>query len=178
DGIRRVAQISGLMKQVAGVRDVLSLGELNGLLEQLEKAKQLGNVLNLFGTKKEWNGPAILDPTSPLAAQYRELFAGYTHSADGKTAALVCMLQPHGNDNDVPRETTIAELEKIVHDLPDGLGPGQLAGEPVMIAEGFSLLEDDGRKLGMWTILLSGLTILLLFRSLRWLIVPLAVVEW
>jgi predicted RND superfamily exporter protein len=177
-GIRRVGQTSGRMKQVEGVRDVLSLAEVSGLLEQLEKAKSLGGLLSLFGRKKEWTGPAILDPNSPLADRFRELFAGYTHSADGKTAAIVCMLQPQESGAKMSREATIAGLESIVRDLPDGLGPGQLAGEPVMIAEGFSLLEEDGWTLGVWTILLSGLVILLLFRSLRWLIVPLAVVEW
>jgi predicted RND superfamily exporter protein len=177
-GIRRLANISRRMKQVAGVRDVLSLAEVSGLLQQLEQAKRLGAVFNLFGPKDEWTGPAILNPTSKLAARFRELFAGYTHSADGKTAAVVCMLEPQGSGQEASREATIAELEGIVHDLPDGLGPGQLAGEPVMIAEGFSLLEADGRKLGIWTLLLSGLVILLLFRSLRWLIMPLAIVEW
>src|SRR5262245_25716301 len=177
-GIRRLAGVSGRMKQVAGVRDVLSLAEVSGLLEQLETAKRLGGVLNLFEPNKGWSGPAILDPDSPLAARYRELFAGYTHSADGKTAAIVCMLRAQESGEKTWREVTIAELERIVRDLPDGLGQGELAGEPVMVAEGFSLLEDDGRKLGNWTILLSGVTILLFFRSLRWLIVPLAVVEW
>src|SRR6266568_2888736 len=92
-GIQRLSEISRQMRKVAGVRDVLSLAEVNLLLKQLESAKKLGGVLNLFGAKETWQGPAILDPNSPLAARYRELFAGYTHSADGKTAAVVCMLE-------------------------------------------------------------------------------------
>src|SRR6476660_2758944 len=72
-GIRRLAGTAARMKKVAGVRDVLSLAEVNSLLEQLEKAKTLGGVLNLLGQKKAWNGPAILKPNSPLAARYREL---------------------------------------------------------------------------------------------------------
>src|SRR5262249_24239453 len=43
---------------------------------------------------------------------------------------------------------------------------------------GFSLLERDGQKLGTWTMLLMGVTILVLFRSLRWLLVPVVVVQW
>ena len=47
-----------------------------------------------------------------------------------------------------------------------------------MIAQGFALLEEDGARLATWTLLLLGVTILLFFHSLRWLVVPLAVVEW
>ena len=82
------------------------------------------------------------------------------------------------NVDDDPRASTIAELESIIRNLPDGLAPGVLAGEPVMVAQGFALLEADGQRLGTWTMLLLGLTILICFRSLRWLIVPIAVVQW
>src|SRR5215471_12962165 len=40
-GIRRLAEISGRMKQVAGVSDVLSLAEISRLLEKLENAKRV-----------------------------------------------------------------------------------------------------------------------------------------
>jgi predicted RND superfamily exporter protein len=181
-GILRLAEISASMKNVAGVRDVLSLAEVNVLLDQLAKGKRLAEALNLFGAKEAWKGLAILDPNSPLAARYRELFAGYTHSADSKTAAVVCMLEPAAaaaaDAKEDPRTKTIRELEAIVHKLPGGLSPGVLAGEPVMVSEGFSLLERDGQRLGTWTMLLMGLTILVLFRSLRWLVLPVVVVQW
>jgi predicted RND superfamily exporter protein len=183
-GLARLAVVSERLKKVAGVRDVLSLAEVNALLENLEQSKNLGGLWELFGNKpeKKWTGPAILNPASPLAAKYRELFAGYTHSADGKTAAVVCMLEPvaakvSGASVD-PRAQTVAEMEAIVRELPGGLPPGVLAGEPVMVVKGFELLEIDGRRLGTWSTLLLGLTILLCFRSLRWLIVPIAVVQW
>lgn len=182
-GIQRLAKVSGDMRQVPGVRDVLSLAEVNALLTQLEKTKQLGGLFNLFNKPKDiWKGPAILNPQSPLAARYRELFSGYTHSADGKTAAVVCLLDPAAftaaTDGKDPRAKTIADLEKIVTNLPDGLAPGVLAGEPVMVVEGFSLLEQDGERLGTSTMFLLGITILLFFRSLRWLAIPIGVVLW
>src|SRR5688572_11358706 len=124
-GIERLANISGQMKKVAGVQDVLSLAEVNALLEQLEATKRLGNVLNLFGPRETWKGPAILNPKNPLAVRFRELFAGYTHSSDGQTAAVVCMLQPvaemppqpAAGDID-PRSATIRDLEQIIQNLP------------------------------------------------------------
>jgi len=194
-GIERLRQVSQRMKQVAGVRDVLSLAEVDRLLAQLQQGKTLGGVLELFQKKgtDAFRGPAILDPASKLAARFRELFAGYTHSDDGKTAAVVCMLQPQDSSHHAPRDesissgetrttdsraATIEALEKIVGDLPDGLAPGVLAGEPVMVVEGFSLLEKDGRRLGTATTLLLGITILVFFRSLRWIVLPIAVVQW
>src|SRR5262245_17249165 len=180
EGIKRLEVISRRMGTVPGIHDVLSLSEINALLEQLEKGKKLGGVLDLFRGRGAPQESAILNPKSQLAARFRELFSGYTHSADGRTAAIVCMLKPASADPAlrVPREDTIAGLEKIVQDLPDGLEPGVLAGEPVMVAQGFALLEKDGNRLATWTVLLVGLTVLVLFRSLRWLIVPLAVVQW
>jgi predicted RND superfamily exporter protein len=52
-----------------------------------------------------------------------------------------------------------------------------LAGEPVMIVDGFRYLESDGRLLMRLSTLLLGITIVLCFRSLRWVLVPIAVVQ-
>jgi predicted RND superfamily exporter protein len=174
-GIRRLAETSQRLDDVEGVRDVLSLAQLDALLAQLEKPKEAFGLLNLFGeATPAWHGPAILNPKSPLAARFLELFAGYTHSDDGRTAAVVCMLEPRGQTPTVSRAQTLGELRAIIRQQPDGV----LAGEPVMIAEGFELLEADGRRLGTWSLWLLGLTILLCFRSLRWLIVPIVLVQW
>ena len=177
-GIRRLAEVSQQLKQVTGVRDVLSLAQIDALLVQLEKTKSAGGIFNLFGDKAPaWAGPPILNPDSPLAARFRELFAGYTHSHDGQTAAVVCMLEPNLRDaaNGIdPRAETLEALRAIVQQQPGGV----LAGEPVMIAEGFELLEADGRRLGTWSLWLLGLTILICFRSLRWLVVPIVLVQW
>ncbi len=177
-GIHRLAAVSGRLKQVGGVRDVLSLAQIDSLLAQLELTKSGGGLFNLLGEKRPaWTGPAILNPDSPLAQQFRELFAGYTHSADGRTAAVVCMLEPTRRDADGesdPRAVTLQALRAIVSEQPGGV----LAGEPVMIAEGFELLEADGRRLGTWSLWLLGLTILICFRSIRWLVVPIVLVQW
>jgi len=178
-GIKRLASVSQKMKGVPGVRDVLSLSEVNGLLEKLKATQALQN---LFAPKsdKAYDGPPILHPTSELSKRYRALFEGYTHSYDGKTVALACMLEPTGlavQSHD-PREATIEALREHVENLPDGLSPGVLAGEPVMVVEGFKLLEADGKKLGFWSTLLLGLTMLVYFREIRWLVVPVAIVQW
>ena len=180
-GIRRVGEITRRVRQVPGVKDALSLAEVNGLLESVGKLRGIRRILD-FGHKDTWKGPAILDPQSELAAAHRELFAGYTHSHDGRTAAIVAMLQPHSGGKTAAAETsrreTIEGLRTIVEGLPDGLAPGVLAGEPVMVTEGFKLLEEDGRRLGWWSTILLGLVILASFRNLRWLVIPIALVQW
>ncbi|MGI8982186.1 MAG: efflux RND transporter permease subunit [Pirellulaceae bacterium] len=182
-GLKRLEATSERMKKVAGVKDVLSLAEVNALLERLQTTKKFTNIIGL-GPKDDWKGPAVLNPQSDLARSYRELFQGYTHGSDGRTVALACMLEPQGASaegeaaQDVSRRQTIEDLREIVTSLPDNLAPGVLAGEPVMVTEGFKLLEIDGQRLGLWSTLLVGLTIVVCFRSLRWLVVPIAVVQW
>lgn len=179
-GIQRLEDVTGRVETVPGIEDVLSLAKINQLLEKLDQGKSLGGLLDRFRGNPAAAAPPIVDIDRPLAERFRELFSGYTHSPDGQTAALVCMLKPHGEDAalNVPRETTLEGLERIARDLPGGVGPGVLAGEPVMIAQGFALLDEDGRRLATWTLVLLGVTILIFFRSLRWLVLPLAVVQW
>ncbi len=180
-GIRRLAKISERVKEVPGVEDALSLAEVNRLLESLDKLRRFGSVLG-FGGKDDWQGPPILHPQDELAVAHRELFAGYTHSRDGRTVAIAVILKPHHDSTtdtaEISRRDTIEKLRQIIEHLPEGLTPGVLAGEPVMVTEGFKLLEEDGRWLGWWSTILLGLVILASFRNLRWLVVPIALVQW
>jgi hypothetical protein len=181
-GLRRLAEVSRQMSAVRGVKGVLSLAEVNGLLEKLRPLRQAGGFFGA-GQRDVWTGPALLDPEDKLAIAYLSLFEDYTHSHDGRIAAVAVMLQPHAEPSesradDDPQAQTIEELRRIVQNLPEGLAPGVLAGEPVMVAEGFKLLEEDGRRLGWWSTILLGAVILVCFRSLRWLLVPIALVQW
>src|SRR6185437_5517482 len=100
------------------------------------------------------------------------LSEGYTISADRQTAGIVCILMPE-HESPVPRSRTVDELRRRIenHD-PSAV----LTGEPVMVVDGFRYLEDDGRLLGMASTGLLMLTIVICFRSLRWVLVPMAVV--
>ncbi len=122
-------------------------------------------------------GPDLILQQTRLAQRARKLFAGFTHSADGRTASIVCMLIPT-DQTPVPRETTIDRLREVVGSLPDGLSAGYLVGEPALVVDGFRYVERDGARLQRWSALLLGLTIAVCFRSLRWVLVPVAVVLW
>ncbi|HEX7378658.1 MAG TPA: MMPL family transporter [Pirellulales bacterium] len=114
--------------------------------------------------------------TSPLFAPLRprllDLSEGYTIGHDRQTAGIVCVLAPE-HEAPTPRSQTIDALRKRLEShAPDGV----LTGEPVMVVDGFRFLEDDGRLLGGVSTILLMLTIIICFRSLRWVLVPMAVV--
>ena len=148
--------------------DKSGIERLAGIRRELEKVPGVKGVVSI----DQPLGRLIVDQWNPLAEPTRNLFAGYTHSADGHVAAVVCMLWPEA-ETDVPREETIEALREAVRELPSGM----IAGEPVLVTDGFRYVEEDGRRLGLWTTLLLAAVIVLSFRSLRWVIVPVAVVQ-
>jgi predicted RND superfamily exporter protein len=149
-GVRRVASVASRLKQIDGVKAVLSIDQPL---------------------------PAdLLVSDSSLARRTRELFRGYTHGADNETVSIVCMLFPE-QETAAPRRQTIDQLRHIMQSLPDGLSSGWLTGEPILVVDGFRYVEQDGRRLGIWATLMLGGTIIICFRSLRWVVIPLAVVQ-
>jgi len=148
-GIERLTRIRAAAERVPGVRAVLSI-------EQPIGDDVVGD--------------------NPLAKPIRKLFENYTHGPDGRIVVLVCMLEAE-SDATVSRRATIDGLQAVVDDLPDGLAPGMLTGEPVMVADGFRYIEQDGHKLGLCTLLLMAAVIAVCFRSLRWVLIPVAVVQ-
>jgi len=122
---------------------------------------------------------SLLDP--PKAADFqddhrgamlRKVFSGYTHSEALDAAGIVCLLAEPTADG-LPRRETLHHLRALMAHYADGT----LVGEPVILEEAFDLLESDGRRLNTWCTLLLMLTIFACFRSLRWLVLPLVVVQ-
>ncbi len=114
-------------------------------------------------------GPAIVDQTNPVARNLTALFEGYTISADRETPAIICIVQP-------PTSAARREIVESLREIIERQERGMLAGEPVMIADGFRYLEADGRLLRTLSTALLMLIIVFCFRSIRWVLVPLAVV--
>ena len=143
-GIRRLAELSGRLRGIDGVSAVLSLAELNRVLAGM--------------------GTSIVAANDPLAASYREMFAGYTHSLDGRTAALVCMLDAEGLTG-ARRQAAVSAIREVALTRTASGQPGMIAGEPVMVVEGFRYVERDAQRLGWITLLLLGGVIAVCFRS-------------
>ncbi|MBC8871191.1 MAG: MMPL family transporter [Planctomycetes bacterium] len=194
-GIERLSELSSELKDMEGVHDVLSLAELDASirkLKTLEKARDavedpFSAAKNLFGGllgsgAKESPPPkpepeGIVDPESQTARQFLDIFEGYTHGRDPETdevvtAAVVCMLRPEA-EADVSRQDTIDDLRDLVNPLRNG----QIAGEPAMVVDGYRYIEQDAKRLGWASTLLMGLTIIICFRSLRWVLIAVGVVQ-
>lgn len=146
DGLKRLAGITNDLAAVPGVERTFSLSTVEQFL----------------------TSPLL----APLKPRLLELSEGYTIGSDHETAGIVCVLLPE-HESTVPRVQTVDELRRRLESQAAG---GVLTGEPVMVVDGFRFLEGDGRLLGGVSTVLLMLTIVVCFRSLRWVVVPMAVV--
>jgi hypothetical protein len=153
--------------------DGSGLDRLGAISQRCETVPGVAGVLSI----ERLIGRQIVERDNPIAGRVRSLFENYSHATDGETAAVICMLVPADRTN-VGRDSTVEGLRQIAGSLPPDLSPGVLAGEPVMVVEGFNYLEQDGRRLGLWSTLLLSITIVVCFRSWRWVVVPIIVVQW
>jgi predicted RND superfamily exporter protein len=94
-------------------------------------------------------------------------------STDRKTVEIILRLAPETETGPSRRETyrRIRELA-AAHDPP-----AAVAGEPIQVHDMFRYVEQDSRLLGWVSTLLLLVLILVLFRSLRWVALPLLVVH-
>ncbi|MCE9553396.1 MAG: MMPL family transporter [Planctomycetes bacterium] len=139
------------------------------LTGQLQKVPGVSAVLSISSTPLKEK----IFADTPASRRLLEMFTGLTIGADRQTAAVVCVLASTGTDAE--RLSTVEVIRGVVlrHDAH-----GVLAGEPVMLADGFRFIDEDGRRLAWSSLGLMSLTILFLFRSLRWVLIPLLVIQW
>ena len=152
------------------------IAQLRALTQRLEETPGVVSATSLASTPL---GDRVIDlEHSPTARRLVELMEGYTVGPDHQTAAVVCVLETPGSKTAAgsgpatSRAEAIDRIRAIMTELPGGT----VAGEPVMLRDGFAMLERDGNLLGSSAGLLAGVVLLVSFRSLRWLVVPLAVV--
>lgn len=144
------------------------LDRLEKLTEELAAVPGVQNAFSLASVRPLLTSSIL----GSLGEHVLQLSEGYTIGADRQTAGIVCILTPE-HQTETPRAKTVDELRRRIeaHD-PTGV----LTGEPVMVVDGFRCLEDDGRLLGLASTALLMATIVFCFRSLRWVLVPMAVV--
>jgi predicted RND superfamily exporter protein len=158
------------------------IARLERLTEDLAAVPGVASATSLASTPL---GSRIIElDESPTARKLVKLMEGYTIGADHRTAAIACVLaapkpSPEAGSQRaaaraqaVSRAVAIDRIRAVMAPLPGGT----VAGEPVMLRDGFAMLERDGNLLGTAAGLLAGAVLLVSFRSLRWLVVPLAVV--
>jgi uncharacterized protein len=179
---RRLARAFGSSEVVLAAYDdpeLFTHAGINRLRSLTTRLGQLPAVSSATSLASTPLGNRIVDvEASPTARKLVALMEGYALGADRRTAAVVCVLEPAGESTPASagrtatRADAIDEIRACMREFP----AGTVAGEPVMLRDGFAMLKRDGNLLGTTAGLLAGLVILVSFRSIRWLIVPLAVV--
>ena len=164
-GLRRLASLSQKFSQLPQVEEVLSLDRLEGSL-------RLVSALVYPGSTSEW---ALLDPKNELATQFVATFDGWTHRRANDLAVLVCLIRSPGQvDSPTQTRETILQLRNLIADIPEA----HVVGEPVMVEDALEYLRRDGLWLQYGSMVLLGLVILVVLRTLRWMLVASAVVLW
>ncbi|MBL8889990.1 MAG: MMPL family transporter [Planctomycetaceae bacterium] len=164
-GLQRLANLSQQLEQLPQVEEVLSLDRLEGAL-------RLISAVVYPGSTAEW---ALLDPQNEMAQQFRATFDGWTHRQDNDLAVLVCLIRPAGEDESSgSTRETIQRIRAVIADIPEA----HVVGEPVMVEDAFDYLHRDGLWLQYGSMVLLGLVILLVLRTLRWMLVAAVVVYW
>lgn len=169
-GISRLRQVTDQLQDIPGIEDLLSLAILDDMLKRLAIVKQ-------FTSRQPLSPVPILAEEDPLAQALLEMFRGMTHGDDGKTVAVILMLEPESLV-EVSRTQIVSRIRAVAQNLPDGLPAGMIAGEPVMVVDGFRFVEEDGRKLGLLSTVLLALVILVCFQSFRWALIAVVVVQF
>ncbi len=168
-GLDRLTQVSQQLAAVDGVQAVLSLSELHRILDAIESPLKL--------LKSTPSTPPLLDENNQLAQAFSSVFEGYTHIRGRETVAIACMLEPLGSERSNHRPT-IEKLRAIMSQVPAPATDGFVTGEPVMVTDGLTMVEQDGWRLAIVSTILLALVLLIVFRSVRWALIPLAVVHW
>jgi len=173
--MERLSRISRSVANVSGVRAVMDLSQINLLVLSAETG-----IASLFVPTPELDRAEEsltgIRGSSPLAIAMRSQFEGYTHSANESWLAIAAMLQP--NESKLSSTTLISDLRTAAADHFPSPDAYFLVGEPVLVEEGFDLIESDGIRLGWTSAIVLSLFLLLVLRTVRLTIATLVVVCW
>ena len=106
-----------------------------------------------------------------------QLAEGVVLSADRRTAAVILRLKKESPGRPATGAGSRAETFAAIRALAAAHDPpASVAGEPIQVHDAFEALERDGRALFHVSLAILGGVLLALFRSPRWVAIPLAVV--
>ncbi len=170
---RRLQRTFGQYDVVLAVYADPELKSDAGVERARKLAERLGKALGVVSAISIADPPAAADfDNDGIGQRMRAVFASYTHNKELTAAGVLCLTERPAA-NKTPRRDILAGMRAIVQESPQGA----IIGEPVLIEDAFDLLDADGRRLSLWATLLVMLVIVICFRSLRWLLLPLAVVQ-
>jgi uncharacterized protein len=148
------------------------LARLNALAEQARKVPGVVAVVTMHDVPGLLEGDGSALNEGERADKLKHVFEGMTHNEQLDAAGVVCLLDK-SSAAAVPTRKTLAELRRLIRPLPGGV----LVGEPILLGEAFDLLEVDGQRLTTWCLALLLVTIFICFRQVRWIVLPLVLVQ-
>lgn len=161
-GLDRNEQLGNRIRELAGVQGILSSAVLNRAIE----------ILRPLGSSNADGVPALANRDDKFAQQFDAIFAGYTHTTKHDYLSVVAMLSPEHD------ALTIAGLRDVVQSLRDEGREAVLVGEPVLLHDGFNLIERDSARLAVWTIVLLSIVLLVSLRDMRFVALAALVIFW
>ena len=157
-GLDRIAAFAARLSAVPGVNPAST--------QDLDKILRPANVSRAFSVLMRTRREEML-----------ALSEGVLLGADGSTVAVVLRLNPEAPGQPVVGPGSRAETFRSIRDLAAAHDPpAAVAGEPLQVHDAFEAVESDGRLLFYVSLGLLGAVLLALFRSVRWVLIPLAVV--
>lgn len=162
-GLQRLQALEAELRKTPGVGRVASLAQ----------ARLPGSLLATQSLPEQVAAGRVSEEELRREILGSELYRGRLISLDGETTVLLVTFAPE-RDSDSPRSETIRRIREICnrHDPP-----AVIAGGPILVNEVYEHLERDGRNLGVASAVVLALVIAILFRNLRWIVLPLAVVQ-
>ncbi|MCH7988096.1 MAG: MMPL family transporter, partial [Planctomycetes bacterium] len=106
------------------------------------------------------------------SSRVKKMVEGMLLGEDQQTTAIVLRLQKEDVAT-VSRKETFAAIREIAEAHNP---PCFVVGEPLQVHDMFRLVEEDGQTLFLWSLGLLAFVVLILFRSLRWMALPLLIV--
>jgi predicted RND superfamily exporter protein len=200
-GMDRVAELAAAVgpDQIGGVRRVESLDAMpllwsvDDVLLKLERAPALARNLLLAAARKSMKSLNVKTSSLTIGSAVRSaagdekaleglrerttrhpLLRGMLIDEKGTTTAVIVRLTKTA-EHDVQRTVAALRGKADRFAAHHGLGRPAVVGPPVLLADGFTSIEKDGRRLAMVGMLLIGLVTLSAVQSLWWAIVPILV---
>jgi hypothetical protein len=160
-GLARVRSLAGALSKVPGVK-AESTQSLAGNLDAVDVP-----IFKMIFRKE----------IEAFRTRVIELFRGILVGDDNQTTSVIVRLVSE-QESPVPRAETIAAIREVAakHQRETGFVT-HVAGEPVQIHDMFRYVQQDGAVLGWVSTLLLVVVILILFRSLRWVLLPILIVQ-
>tara|TARA_R110002072_G_scaffold302100_1_gene483996 strand:+ start:193396 stop:195852 length:2457 start_codon:yes stop_codon:yes gene_type:complete len=101
-----------------------------------------------------------------------KLIEGMLIGSDRNTTAIVVRLLPESSAP-VSRAETVTQIRQLARTHQP---PAYVVGEPVQIHDMFRYVEEDGNELFQFSLALLACVLFILFRTMRWVVLPIVVV--